>query len=151
MIYRSQLDYIEKEDEKIIGNVYTIEKKYYSNKSEILVFTAKLVDIKYNISITNNHSLVHHYYFDEYYKVYKNGIEISGTFSTIPHLCPWTSYVPNCDHFHLYSTNFYKKKPLESFLQQEIHTHAFRKIKREIEGKTHLPYFLLTYEVEEWL
>uniref|UniRef100_A0A6C0B167 Uncharacterized protein n=1 Tax=viral metagenome TaxID=1070528 RepID=A0A6C0B167_9ZZZZ len=148
MAYLHHYQFIEKENQKIIGNTYLIRKQYfYGNRMQTTVFIAKLIDIKYNKDITHNHSLIHYYYFDYCYEIYNNAMLLSEHYKI-----PYTvSYVPDCSHINLFPTQFYKKIPICASLRKEIHTYSFKKVKNEFEKKTRIPESLLTCLIEEYL
>ena len=146
MNHLDHYDKVEKEDNRIIGKTYLIIKKYFYYRNETTMFFARLLRKQFNVGIAFNHSFVHHHYYDQSMYICKNGT------LDYDYVVPFTtSYVPPCDHIHLYSTEFYKKKPIAACLKKEIHVRSFLQIKSVFEEKTGLPEDIISTWIEHYI
>ena len=144
------------DENKIIGQYYFIIKNY---KTEILLFYAKLKNIKKNVGTTSLNSIVDFYYFEDYQKIYKLhlGMEIyyeniENIPSLIPIDVPYTSY--RSENLHtgiLFSTKFYKRKKISNELKEDILLYGVNKTKDELEIKTHIPLHVIDSEIRKYL
>jgi len=146
MNHLDHYDKVDKEDNRIIGNTYLLIKKHFYFRRETTIFFARLIRKHFNASITSNHSLVHHHYFDQQVRICENG-RLEHDYA-IPYT---TSYVPSCDHLQLYSTEFYKKKPISASLKRDIHVRSFLQIKSAFEKKTGIPEAVITTFIEAYI
>jgi len=145
-----------RDEDIIIGNYYFIIKNY---KTEILLFYAKLKEIKKNVGTTFLNAYVTHYYFGDYEKINKLhlGFEIYyENIENIPYFLsidfPYTSYRPeNLHEGILFSTKFYKRKQMDKELKKSIILYSFDKIKNNLEMKSHIPLHVIDAEIRQYL
>jgi hypothetical protein len=144
------------EEDRIIGNYYFIIKNY---KTEILLFYAKLKEIKKNVGTTCLNASITYYYFEGYekinklylgFEIYYENIENIQFYTSIDH--PYTSYNPeNLHEGILFSTKFYKRKKMDNELKKSIILYSFNKIKNNLEMKTHIPLHVIDTEIGKYL
>ena len=141
---------------KIIGKYYFVIKNY---KSEILLFYAKLKNIKKNVGTTSLNAFIDYYFFENYQKIYKLhlGLEIfyeiiESRPSLMPIDYPYTSYRPEYLHEGiLFSTKFYERKKINNELKKSIILYSLNKIKFFLEKKRKIPLHIIETEIGKYL
>jgi hypothetical protein len=140
------------DNEKKIGNYYTIYKAYFKHPETIL-FKGRLTNIVKKVQV--NGIFQDYYYFDDFQFYYKNNqpVKLPAPYHIIPKDCPWSDYLPYAQPINVaISIQFLERKTMNLDLKRELLSlQPFFITMDEMNKKTNIPVDLLKYEIKPYL